>query len=239
MKKLNDLLGYKHRKIYQDDKCFSFCLDSVLLANFIDIKKKDTNILDIGTGNGVIPLILSLKTSNKIVGVEIQKKLSNLAIESVKYNRLENQIDIINQDIKKFSVDKNNYYDIIACNPPYFVEKDNSKTKESVEEVIARHEIKINLEEILKLSKKMLKNNGRLYLIHRVERFVEVVDLYKKYNIEPKRVRFIHNDKNSSAKLFLIEGTKNGNVGLKIDKPLIMFNEGVETEEYLKIIEGE
>ena len=92
---------------------------------------------------------------------------------------------------------------------------------------------------ILKLSKKTLKNNGKLYLIHRVERFVEVIDLYKKYNIEPKRVRFIHNDKDSDAKLFLIEGTKNGKAGLKIDKPLIMFEKGVETEEYFKIIEGE
>ena len=238
MKKLTDLIGYKNRKIYQDDKCFSFCLDSVLLASFIDVKK-NINILDIGTGNGVIPLILSLKTGSKITGVEIQSKLADLAKESVKYNKLEDQIDIINQDIKDFSMDKNNYYDIICCNPPYFVEKSSSKIKESKEEAIARHEIKITLEEILKLSKKMLKNNGKLYLIHRVERFVEVVDLYKKYNIEPKRVRFIHNDKDSDAKLFLIEGTKNGKVGLKIDKPLIMFEKGVETEEYSKIIEGE
>lgn len=238
MKKLNDLLGYKNRKIYQDDKCFSFCLDSVLLANFIDVKKK-SNILDIGTGNGVIPLFLSLKTDSKITGVEIQDKLANLSIESIKYNKLEDQINIINQDIKDFSVDKNNYYDIICCNPPYFVEKSSFKTKESKEEAIARHEIKITLEEILKISKKMLKNNGKLYLIHRVERFAEVIDLYKKYNIEPKEVRFIHNDKDSAAKLFLIEGTKNGKVGLKIDKPLIMFEKGVETEEYSKIIEGE
>lgn len=237
MKKLNDLLGYKNRKIYQDDKCFSFCLDSVLLANFIDIKKKDTNILDIGTGNGVIPLILSLKTDSKITGVEIQKKLSDLAKDSVKYNKLEKQIEIINNDIKDFSVDKNNYYDIICSNPPYFVERNNSKTKICVEESIARHEIKITLEDILKLSKKMLKNNGKLYLIHRVERMTEVLNLYKKYNIEPKRIRFIHNDKDSNAKLFLIEGTKNGKVGLKIDKPLIMFEEKAETLEYSKILE--
>lgn len=238
MKTLNDLIGYKNRKIYQDDKSFSFCLDSVLLANFIDVKK-NSNILDIGTGNGVIPLILSLKTDSKIIGVEIQSKLAELAKESVEYNKLEKQINIVNADIKGFYGDKNNYYDIICCNPPYFVEKSSSKTKESEEEAIARHEIKITLEEILKLSKKMLKNNGKLYLIHRVERFVEVIDLYKKYNIEPKRVRFIHNDKDSEAKLFLIEGTKNGKVGLKIDKPLIMFEKGVETEEYSKIIEGE
>ena len=238
MKKLNDLIGYKNRKIYQDDKCFSFCLDSVLLANFINVKK-NINILDIGTGDGVIPLILSLKTGSKITGVEIQSKLADLAKESVKYNKLEDKIDIINADIKDFSMDKNNYYDIICCNPPYFVEKSSFKIKESKEEAIARHEIKITLEEILKLSKKMLKNNGKLYLIHRVERFVEVIDLYKKYNIEPKRVRFIHNDKDSDAKLFLIEGTKNGKVGLKIDKPLIMFEKGLETEEYSKIIEGE
>lgn len=236
MKKLNDILGYKNRKIYQDDKYFSFCLDSVLLSNFINIRVNDKQILDIGTGNGIIPLILSLKTDNKIIGVEIQKKLSDLAIESVKYNNLENQIDIINCDIKDFSVNKNNYYDIICCNPPYFVEKNNSKTKISVEEKVARHEIKITLEDIFKVSKKMLKTNGKLYLIHRVERITEVIDLYKKYNIEPKRIRFIHNDINSPAKLFLIEGTKSGKEGLKIDKPLIMFENGVETEEYSKIL---
>ena len=117
MKSLNDILGYKNRKIYQDDECFSFSLDSVILANFVTLNKKINNILDLGTGNGVIPLILSLRTKKNIIGIEIQEKLSLLAQESVDYNELDDQINIINCDMKKFVFNKTiNSFDVITCN---------------------------------------------------------------------------------------------------------------------------
>ena len=121
MERLDDILGYKNRKIYQADDCFSFSLDSVMLANFATIRMRDKNILDLGCGNGVIPLILSLRTDKKIVGVELQKKLANMAIKSVEYNGLESQIEILNINMKDYvNTETMEKYDLITCNPPYF-----------------------------------------------------------------------------------------------------------------------
>ena len=121
MEVLNDILGYPNRKIYQNTDFFSFSLDSVMLANFVTLRLRDKEILDLGTGNGVIPLILSLRTNKKITGVEIQPKLSELASKSVLHNQLSNQISIICSDMKDYvstyTIEK---YDVITCNPPYF-----------------------------------------------------------------------------------------------------------------------
>ena len=121
MERINDILGYKNRKIFQDDECFSFSLDSVMLSNFVTIRHRDKNILDLGTGNGVIPLILSLRTNKKIIGVELQKKLADMANRSVEFNNLSGQITVVNQDMKEFASDSNaDKFDVITCNPPYF-----------------------------------------------------------------------------------------------------------------------
>ena len=156
---LNDLVGYKNRKIYQDGETFSFCLDSILLANFTNINYNDKKILDLGCGNGVIPLILSLKTNALIVGVEIQKRLADMAIASIKYNHLENQIKIMNIDMKKL-IDfyDINSFDVITCNPPYFKCNELSKKNLSIAKMNARHEVSINLSDIISISKKLLKN---------------------------------------------------------------------------------
>ena len=222
--------------IMQDTEMFNFSLDSVLLPNFITINKTAKEILDIGCGNAPIPLILSTKTKAHITGVEIQKEVFDLALESVKINNLENQINIINADINELYKElETESFDIITCNPPFFKVKEDSNLNESEYKTIARHEIKLNIEEVIKISRKLLKNNGVLGIVHRPERLVDIVDIMRKYNIEPKKVRLVYPKKDKEANILLIEGTKNGNPGIKILPPLYSHDEdGSYTEEIQK-----
>ena len=237
MKVENYLLRYKNIKIMQDTDMFNFSLDSVLLPNFITINDNIKQILDIGTGNGPIPLILSTKTKAQIIGYEIQKEVSLLAQESIKKNNLQNQITIITDDIKKNTF-KTETFDIITCNPPYFEVKEKSKFNKNDYKTIARHEVNLNLEELLKISKKLLKNGGTLGLVHRPERLIDVLLTMRKYNIEPKKIRLVYPKKNKEANILLIEGKKNGKKGLKILPPLYSHNEdGTYTEEIQKYFE--
>ena len=234
MKVVNYLIGYKNRKIVQDTEMFNFSLDSVLLPNFITINKNIKQILDIGTGNAPIPLILSTKTKAHITGYEIQKEVSILANDSIEINNLQKQITIINDDIKNNKYETETF-DIITCNPPYFEVKDKSKFNKNDYKTIARHEVNLNLEELLKISKKLLKNGGTLGLVHRPERLIDVLLVMRKYNIEPKKIRLVYPKKNKEANILLIEGKKNGKKGLKILPPLYSHNEdGTYTEEIQK-----
>ena len=238
MEVLNDILGYKNRKIYQDTDCFSFSLDSIMLANFVTIRLKDKKIVDLGCGNGVIPLIMSLRTDKNIIGVELQEKLADMASRSVEYNGLSNQITIINKNMKDY-VDNDTFetFDLVTCNPPYFKVNDKNYFNLSKEKVIARHEVEINLADLFVVVKKLLKNNGNFAIVHRTDRLMEILGEFRKNNIEPKRIRFVHEKVNKDSTLVLIEGQKNGNVGLKIEEPFILYNEdGSETEEYKKIL---
>ena len=239
MKVNNYLLGYKNLRIIQDSEMFNFSLDSVLLPNFVTINKNINKILDIGCGNAPIPLILSTKTSAKITGVEIQKKVYELAFESVKLNKLENQIEIINKDINEFyNFEETDSYDIITCNPPFFKYKETSNINKNDYKTIARHEVKLNLDNIFSIAKKLLKNNGVIAIVHRPERLVEIIESMKKNNIEPKKVRFVYPKKNMEANILLIEGSKNGKPGLKILPPLYSHEESGEyTEEIKKYFE--
>lgn len=237
MKVLNDILGYKNLSIYQDPEFFCFSLDSVILANYSNIRLRDENIIDLGCGNGVIPLILSKRTNKKIIGVEIQKKCFDLAIESVKYNKLDNQIELINSDIKDLDEKYNNYFDLILCNPPYFKINDKNFLNLSKEKQIARHELMLNLDKLFSVSKKLLKNNGNIDIVHRPERLLEIFDSMRKYNIEPKRIKFVYENINKPSTLVLVEGQQNGKPGLKIDEPLIMYNiDGSYSDEYQSLI---
>ena len=237
---LNDLLEYRDYKIYQDTDMFCFSLDSILLANFVTINKNIKSIMDIGCGNAPIPLVLTTKTNANITGVEIQKDVYDLAVKSVKYNKCDNQITVINDDInslyKKYESDS---FDVITCNPPYF--KVNEKTKQNISEYkkIARHELTLNLDDICKISRKLLKNNGVLALVHRPDRMIEIIDTMRKNNIEPKRVQFIYPKYGEDCNLILVEGTKNGKPGIKILEPLIVHDkEGNYTEEVKRLYRG-
>ena len=236
MKVTNYLLGYKDLKIVQDNEMFNFSLDSVLLPNFVTINKKIDRILDIGCGNAPIPLILSTKTDAKITGVEIQKEVYDLAIESVNINKKENQINIINKDINDYYKEiETDSFDVITCNPPFFKYIETSNINKNDYKTIARHEVKLNLNQLFTIAKKLLKNNGLIAIVHRPERFVEVVEEMKKNNIEPKRIRFVYPKKNMEANIMLIEGSKNGKPGLKILPPIYSHKDNGEYTEDVKI----
>ena len=221
MKVINYLLGFKDYYIVQDTQMFNFSLDSVLLPNFVTINKNVSKILDIGCGNAPIPLILSTKTKAKIIGVEIQKEVFDLAQKSVNINKLNNQIEIINADINEmYDQFETESFDIITCNPPFFkVSKDCNLNKNDYK-TIARHEVKLNLDDIFKIAKKLLKNNGYIAIVHRPDRLVDIITTMRKYNIEPKKIQFIYPKTNMEANILLVEGTKNGKEGLKILPPI-------------------
>ena len=239
MERLDDVLGYKNMKIVQDTEMFSFSLDSVLLPHFVTINKNIDKILDIGCGNAPIPLILSTKTDKKIIGVEIQKEVYNMAVESVKINKLENQICIINDDINEYSKDlETDSFDVITCNPPFFKYLESSNINKNDYKTIARHEVKLNLENIFSIAKKLLKNNGVIALVQRPDRLIDIIMEMKKNNIEPKKIRFVYPKIGSEANILLIEGSKNGKPGMKILPPLYThLDNGEYTSEVLKYFE--
>lgn len=239
MEVLNDLVGYKDLKIFQNTEWFSFSLDSVLLPNFVTLNKNVETIIDLGCGNAPIPLILSTKTDAKIIGVEIQKDSYELARKSVLYNHLDDRIELLNIDMKdlrdRYSSDS---IDVITCNPPYFKFLETSNLNDDIHKVIARHEKMITLEEIISLSKYLLKNNGVLAMVHRTDRLIEIINLFKKYGMEVKKIRFIYPKINTESNMVLIEGRKNGKTGLKLLPPLYAHNEdGSYTEEVLRMFE--
>lgn len=238
MEVLNDILGYENLKIYQNNDFFSFSLDSVMLANFIDIRTRDKKILDLGTGNGVIPLVLSKRTNSNIIGLEIQKDLSDLASKSVRYNKLQDRIDIININMKNYVTnDLLNTFDLITCNPPYFKYNENNIMNDSLFKLIARHEVEITLSDIFSIAKRLLKDGGKFAIVHRPERLLEIIDQFRKNNIEPKRIRFVYENINKDAIIVLIEGIKNGRCGLKVESPFILYDEtGNKTLEYENFI---
>lgn len=240
-RKINDLVNYKNIKIIQDKNYFNFSLDSVLLPNFVTLNPNTKMILDLCSGNLPIPLILSTKTNANIYAVELQKEIYDLAKETLKINNLENRIILYNDNAKnmtnKFETDT---FDLITCNPPYFKYNDTSLINDNIVKSIARHEIEIKIEDIIKISKKLLKNGGSLSLVHRTDRLIEIIELMRKNNIEPKRIRFIYPKENTESNLILIDGRKNGNPGLKILSPLVVHNnDGSCTEEVLKMFGSE
>ena len=236
MEVLNDLVGYK-LKIYQNTDWFLFSLDSVLLPNFVTINKGVKKILDLGTGNAPIPLILSTRTKASITGVEIQKDLYLLAKKNIEYNKLTNQIEIINEDIKELKkLYESDTFDIITCNPPYFKYSKESHLNEDEHKVIARHEKSIKIEDIITISKYLLKNNGILALVHRTDRLIEIINICEKNNLQIKRLRFIYPKEKEESNMVLVEARKNAGIGLKILSPLYVHEEnGDYTKEVLEM----
>lgn len=241
MKTTNDLLNYKNLKIVQDDDFFRFSLDSVLLPNFATITKKTKKILDLGTGNAPIPMILSTKVKDdtELYGIELQEKIFNLAIESLQINNLNNRIKLINDDMKNLhNYFDMNSFDLILSNPPYFKLFENSTTNDIIEKTIARHEKAITLNQIIEIAKLYLKNGGTFAMVHRTDRMIEILELLKKNRLEPKKLQLIYPKENSESNLMLIEARKNGNPGLKVLAPIIThYNNGTYTDQIKKYFE--
>lgn len=235
-KVINDLVYFDNLKIVQNKNYFNFSLDSILLPNFALVNKRTKMILDLCTGNAPVPLVLSTKTKCKIYCVELQKNIYELAKESIKINHLEEQIELINDDakniVKYFETDT---FDLITCNPPYFKYNETSLVNNIDVKSLARHEISIDLDSIMKISKKLLKNGGSICMVHKTDRLIDIIATMRNNNIEPKRIQFIYPKVNSESNLVLVDGHKNGKPGLKILKPLYVHNEdGSYTEEVLK-----
>lgn len=210
----NDLFDYKNRYIYQDKDGFKFSLDSILLAEYPYVKD-NLKILDMCSGNAAIPLIISTKTESNIVAFEIQEEIAALAKKSVELNKLEKQIEVINDDVNNIANYFNKeYFDIIVCNPPYFKNNSSIHNKEEIK-AIARHEIKINLEQIFKISFDYLKNNGILYMSHRADRLDEIINIAKKYNLNVKELILVQT-KSSDISMILVKCIKNSKNGIKI-----------------------
>lgn len=235
-KVVNDLVYFDNLKIVQNKNYFNFSLDSVLLPNFALVNKNTKMILDLCTGNAPVPLILSTKTKCKIYCVELQENIYELAKESIKINNLEEQIELIHDDakniVKYFETDT---FDLITCNPPYFKYNETSLLNKNDVKSLARHEISIDLDSIMKIAKKLLKNGGSICIVHKTDRLIDIITAMRNNNIEPKRIRFIYPKENSESNLVLVDGHKNGKSGLKILKPLYVHNDdGSYTEEVLK-----
>ncbi len=199
------------------------------------VLKSNMKIIDFCTGNAPIPMILSTLTDSNIIGVELQKEIYNLAVQSVKINNLEDRITLLNMNVLDiFNVYETDSFDLITCNPPYFRVNEFSNLNNNMIKSIARHEIEIKLEDICRISKKLLKNNGSLVLVHRTDRLSEIINMLLKYNLQPKRIRFLYPKELENSNLVLIDARKNGNIGLKVLPPLICHNmDGSYTKEVL------
>ena len=222
MKEINDLYDYGY-KIVQNSDYFKFSLDSMLLANFVGINMADSKLLDFCTGNCPIPIILSNSIKN-IVAFEVQKEIYELGDESLKLNNI-NNVKLINDDIKNIgNYYEEGYFDIITCNPPYFKVIDSSRINDNSVKAIARHEILIKLEDIISLAYKYLRDKGKLYIVYRPDRLMELLKLFDKYKFGVKKLQCCYNNSDSLSSMILIEAMKNGQDDLKILAPLYTEN---------------
>lgn len=217
---------------------FNFSLDTVLLADFCTINKDVDKIIDFGTNNAAIPLLLSRRTDKKIVGIEIQGEAVEIAKKNVDINCLNDQINIVYDDIKNY-VKNNDKVKLVVCNPPFFKVGERSHINDNEYLQIARHEIKINLEEIIQSAAMILDNKGRFAMVHRPDRMIEIINCMQKYDIEPKRIRFVYPKYNKKSHIFLIEGMYKGNSGIKIETPLYAHEEDGSYSKEVRLMFGE
>lgn len=232
-----DDLEYKGLKLIQNKEGFCFGVDSVLLSDYAKKIKKNAKVIDIGTGTGIISILLCAKTNlEKIYGIEIQPEVAEMANRSAKLNNLENRFEIINANIKDiFNILNKHEYDVVVTNPPY--KKLNTGVKSiDKKQLISRHEVECTLEDIIENASKLLKDLGEFYMVHRAERLVDIMCLLRKYKLEPKNIRFVHSRADEKPTLILIRAVKCAKEFLKIDKPLVIYREdGEYTDEILKI----
>lgn len=227
-------------KIIQNKAVFSYSIDSVLLSRFPKIPSKGL-IVDLCSGNGAVGLFASTRTKAPITLVELQERLADMAERSIQLNRLEKQVTMVQDDLKNLLEHvPRSQVDLILCNPPYFKSIETSKKNLSEHYLLARHEITTNLEEICQVSRHALKSNGRLAMVHRPDRFLDILDTLSQYNLAPKRVQFVYPKVGKDANMLLIEAIKDGSTdGLKILPPLFVHKDnGDYTDEIFEIYFG-
>lgn len=236
-----DELEINNLKIIQKKDGFCFGIDSVLLSDFAKDIRNNAKVIDLGTGTGILPILLCAKTNlSQIIGIEIQKEIAEMAERSCKLNNLQEKFKVINSDINcltgKISF---NEFDSVIMNPPY-MKLNTGKINVNEKKLISRHEITASLEDFINISYKLLKDKGSLYIVHRPNRLTDVCSLLRKYKLEPRLLRFVYPKEHAEANLFLIKAIKNGGSFLKIDKPLYVYKKNGEyTDEILKIYNKE
>lgn len=231
-----DDLGCNDLKIIQNKDWFCFGMDAVLLANYCDIKNNST-VVDLGTGTGIIPILLSGKTkAKKIYGIEIQEEVAEMASRSIELNNLGDRIEIKNIDLKQATtVLGKNKFDVVTSNPPYMSADSGLKNKAD-NKTISRHETKCSLRDVVEVASELLTHNGRFFLVHRPNRIVDIFTLLREYKLEPKTIRFVHPQAKKSPNLVLIKSVKASKPDLKFEDPLYVYREdGSYTDELLKI----
>ena len=232
-----DDLEFKGLKIIQNSKGFCFGIDSVLLSNFAKNIKKGAKVIDLGTGTGIIATLLCGKTEvKKVVGVEVQTEVYEMAKRSIKLNNLEDRFEVINENIKNlYNIYERGTFDVVVTNPPY--KKENTGIQnEDTKKLVSRHEVEARLEDFIEVTKYLLKDKGEFYMVHRPDRLVDILYIMRKHKIEPKQIRFVCPNEEKAPNLVLIKGVKNGREFLKVEKNLYVYNrEGDYTDEILKI----
>lgn len=222
-------------EIIQNPGKFCFGMDAVLLSNFARVKSTDS-VLDLGTGTGIIPMLLSAKSkAERIVGLEIQEESADMARRSVLHNQLENRIEIVTGDIKEAATIFGPVsFDVITTNPPYMIGQ-HGITNPTDAKAIARHEILCDLDDILRESAKMLGYGGRFYMVHRPFRLAEIFSKMVSYKIEPKRMRMVHPYIDREPNMVLIEGVRSAKSRMTVEPPLVVYKEpGIYTDELLE-----
>lgn len=227
-----DDLQYKGLYIIQKKKGFCFGMDAVLLSHFVDARKGDS-VLDLGTGTGIIPILIAGHTlTERIVGVEIQKGIADMAKRSVAMNRLDDRVTILNEDLK--NIDRilcQNSFDVVVTNPPY-IKANGGLINERDTKAISRHEILCTLDDVVRVSERMLKHGGRFCMVNRPNRLVDIMITMRKYHIEPKIMRMVHPRVESDANLVLVMGKKGAKSELQVMDPLYVYDDsGVFTKE--------
>ena len=236
-----DDLEFNNLKIIQNTTGFCFGIDSVLLSDYAKNLKAGSKVIDIGTGTGIIGILLCSKSKlSHVTGIEIQDDVAQMAKRSIKLNQLEDKFDVLNINVKDvFEYIEPNTIDCIVTNPPYMKLNSGAQNIEK-KKLISRHEVECNLEDIIKISYKLLKSKAEFYMVHRAERIVDIMYCLRKYRLEPKQIRFVHSRQSVSPNLVLIKCVKDGGNTLKIDKPLVIYNDdGTYTDEIYKIYNKE
>ncbi len=223
-------------KIIQNPSLFCFGMDAVLLSGFVSAGSGE-KVLDLGTGTGIIPILLSAKTgASHLTGLEIQSVSADMAGRSVLMNDLTGKIDIIEGDIKEAEVlFSPASFDVVTANPPYMIEGHGIADKTD-SKAIAKHEILCDLEDVVKAASHVLRQKGHFYMVHRPFRLTDILEMMRKYRLEPKRMKLVYPDVNKEPVMVLIEGLKDGKARLTVEKPLIIYGpDGKYTKEITEI----
>ena len=229
--RIDDLQRNGYR-IIQKKKGFCFGMDAVLLSGFAQVKEGEAAV-DLGTGTGIIPILLEAKTKGKhFTGLEIQEEVAEMAGRSVRLNQLENRVDIVRGDIKEASrLFGKASFDVVTSNPPYMNDNHGLKNPE-LPKAIARHEVFCTLDDVCREASLLLKSGGRFYMVHRPHRLAEIITALKTYKLEPKRMKLVHPFVDKEANMVLIEAVRGGRSMMKVEAPIIVYKEpGVYTQE--------